>query len=131
MDNQETNKQHCYLFLYGNSNEQIAEIWCCSVPDVGETVSVYNDQSVAMYKVEQRVYGVHAGNKTSCWNLYVKEAYDDFCNINIVNENDVIDGLKKLLLVVDTLSVKNDAGGCRIYQEVKEHIEKSLKLIER
>lgn len=65
-------KMHVYIFRDNEDGDLIADIWTCSVPDVGEYMIVWDKGSHHHYEVTRRIYGANAEDKVGTWNLYVK-----------------------------------------------------------
>ena len=65
-------KMHVYIFHDDEDGDIIADIWTCSVPEVGEYMIVWDKGSHHHYEVTRRIYGANAEDKVGTWNLYVK-----------------------------------------------------------
>lgn len=63
-------KMHVYVFRESD-DEIIADLWTCSVPDVGERMVIWQNGEHHHYEVIGRIYGANAEGKVGTWNLYV------------------------------------------------------------
>ena len=63
-------KMHVYIFLK-DSGELITDLWTCHVPNVGESMVIWQDNEHKRYKTAGRIYGANAKEKIGVWNIYV------------------------------------------------------------
>jgi len=63
-------KMHVYVFREGDG-EIVADLWTCSVPDVGESMVIWQNGEHHHYEVTGRIYGANAEEKVGTWNIYV------------------------------------------------------------
>lgn len=63
-------KMHVYIFLK-DSGKLITDLWTCHVPDVGESMVIWQDNEHKRYKTTGRIYGANAEEKVGVWNIYV------------------------------------------------------------
>lgn len=69
---QETKDGKMHVYVFNNSDDEIiADLWTCSVPDVGEYMIIWDKGAHHHYEVTKRIYGANAEEKVGVWNLYV------------------------------------------------------------
>lgn len=66
-------KQHVYVFD-DSEGCLIMDAWVCSVPDVGDEISIWKNGCFCRSTVRNRIYGMNAEEKSGCWNLYVAQS---------------------------------------------------------
>lgn len=69
-------QQHVYVWDANKEKEEYAiiDVWTTSVPDVGEQIIIWQDETFHHYEVVKRIYGINAEDRTACWNIYVLPA---------------------------------------------------------
>lgn len=72
-DVQPHDKMHVYVFMADDDGELIAELWTCSVPDIGERLIIWSKEGFRIYTLKHRIYGANTDEKCGVWNLYVEE----------------------------------------------------------
>ena len=63
-------RQKTYIYINGEE-VPLCDIFVNSVPQVGETISLWNGSYFRYYTVVRRIYGINTPTKTGCWNIYV------------------------------------------------------------
>ena len=72
LENGQRTRQHVYIFKDDEDGDLIADIWTCSVPNVGERIIIWSGNAHHHYKVSNRIYGVNVDAMVGVWNLYVR-----------------------------------------------------------
>ena len=67
-------QQHVYVWnaAEGKQKDPIIDVWTTSVPEPGEQIIIWQDESFHHYEVVRRIYGINAEDRTACWNIYVE-----------------------------------------------------------
>ena len=61
-----------YLYDLGLDSKYAREIHADEAPLEGDEVIVF-DGEFKTYTVEKRIYGVNIGEKSGCWNIYLRQ----------------------------------------------------------
>lgn len=69
-------QQHVYVWDANKEKEEhaIIDVWTTSVPEKGEQIIIWQDETFHHYEVVRRIYGINAEDRTACWNIYVLPA---------------------------------------------------------
>lgn len=69
-------QQHVYVWNAAKEKQKdpIIDVWTTSVPEPGEKMIIWQDESFHHYIVVRRIYGINATTRTACWNIYVLPA---------------------------------------------------------
>lgn len=67
-------QQHVYVWNAAKEKQKdpIIDVWTTSVPEPGEKMIIWQDDTFHQFIVVRRIYGINATTRTACWNIYVE-----------------------------------------------------------